>query len=290
VLVFCLAQALFHELNASMGAKLGRKLDFKKAFVLYLAKYAGRFAQNTMTPAEQQRIAGVGAYHEGYVFEGPRIEKVRQLIGEMPTGRKILDIGCGNGTVLACHANKHEIHGVEINEELVTRANKIGMKAVVHDVESGPMPYPDKTFDVVFCGETIEHQVDTDWLMAEINRVLKPGGTLVLTYPNVRTALGIGMLLIFDLPPMYAARYRAPHYRDFTLKTIKMVLNNNGFSFSKALGSAFYLPVIGEYWSWLATYFPSWAHTVVVCATKSKDSVYSAEDAKPGALYGGWRR
>lgn len=243
-----------------------------------------------MTPSELQRMAGNNAYPEDFVYSGPRIDKSRKLIAAMPAGSKILDIGCGNGTVLSSLVKTHELHGVEINPELTARANKIGMKVLVHDVESGPLPYPDKTFDVVFCGETIEHQVDTDWLVAEINRVLKPRGILVLTYPNIRTMLGIAMLLFFDMPPMYAARYRAPHYRDFTLKTIRMVLNNHGFKLSKAIGSAFYLPMIGEYWSWLATYIPSWAHTVVVAAVKSKDSVYSKEDAKPGALYGGWRR
>jgi len=238
-----------------------------------------------MTPSELQRVAGDDIYPESYVFAGPRIDKVRKLVGQMPPGQKVLDVGCGNGTVLSCLANIHEIHGVEINPQLAARANKIGMKTLVHDVESGPMPYPDKTFDAVFCGETIEHQVDTDWLIAEVNRVLKPGGTLILTYPNIRTALGIAMMLFYDIPPMYAARYRSPHYRDFTLRTIKMVLNNHGFTVSKAIGSAFYLPKIEEYWSWLATYFPSWAHTVIVAATKTRDSKYSAEDARPSALY-----
>lgn len=243
-----------------------------------------------MKPSELQRISSVGGYPEDYVFAGPRIEKVRQIFRELPKNQKVLDVGCGNGTLLSPLASLHELHGVEIAEDLVERANKVGVRAVIHDVESSPMPFPDKTFDAVYCGETIEHQVDTDWLIAEINRVLKPGGKLILTYPNIRTALGIAMMLFFDLPPMYAARYRAPHYRDFTLKTIRMVLNNHGFMQSKALGSAFYLPVIGEYGAWLATYLPSWAHTVVVVATKSKDSVYSSKDATPGPIYGGWRR
>lgn len=243
-----------------------------------------------MKPSELQRISSVGGYPEDYVFTGPRIEKVRRFFRNLPVNQKVLDVGCGNGTLLAPLASMHELHGVEIAEDLVARANKAGVRAVIHDVESGPMPFPDKTFDAVYCGETIEHQVDTDWLMAEINRVLKPGGTLILTFPNIRTALGVAMMVFFDLPPMYAARYRAPHYRDFTLKTIKMVLNNHGFVPSKAVGSAFYLPVIGEYWSWLASYFPSWSHTVVIKATKAKDSAYSAESATPGALYEGWRR
>ena len=92
-------------------------------------------------------------------------------------------------------------------------------------------------------------------------------------------------MLFFDLPPMYAARYRSAHFRDFTLRTIKMVLKAHEFKFESAAGSAFYLPKIGEFWPSLATYLPSWAHTVVVVATKEKDSTYSSESVIPTKLY-----
>ncbi len=244
-----------------------------------------------MTPSDLQRLAGEDAYDESFIYSGPRIEKVRKIVALRPAGQKVLDVGCGNGTVLGCFAGVHELYGLEINPELAARANKIGVKAVVHDLEGGAMPFPDKTFDVVYCGETIEHQVDTDWLVAEINRVLKPGGTLILTFPNIRTVLGIVMMVFFDMPPMYASRYRAPHYRDFTLRTIKMVLRNHDFKPIQSIGGAFYLPVIGEHGSRLATFFPSWAHTTIITAIKVKDSVYSAEKSElVGDLYGGWRK
>ena len=54
---------------------------------------------------------------------------------------------------------------------------------------------------------------------------------------------------------MYAARYRSAHFRDFTLRTIKIVLKAHGFRLEQAVGSAFYLPKIEEFWSPLATCF-----------------------------------
>jgi hypothetical protein len=93
------------------------------------------------------------------------------------------------------------------------------------------------------------------------------------------------MMLFFDLPPMYAARYRSAHFRDFTLRTIKIVLKAHGFRFERAVGGAFYLPRIEEFWSPLATYLPSWASTVVVVATKEKDSAYSDESVMPTQIY-----
>ena len=215
----------------------------------------------------------------------PRIDKVRAIFGGFPGRMKVLDIGCANGAILKPLLNQHEIHGVDISASLLKIANDSGIKAVRHDLEAGPLPYDDKTFDAVFCGETIEHHVDTDWLMSEANRVLKPNGKLVLTFPNIRTLLSVGMMLFLDLPPMYAARYRAPHYRDFTLRTVKIVLRNHNFRLEKAVGGAFFWPRIGEFGSSLATYFPSWSSTVIAVTTKLADSKYNSDEAIALSIY-----
>ncbi len=231
-----------------------------------------------MNAAELQNTLSETRGHE-YQPVGPRVEKVRQLFAGLPPGQKVLDVGCATGGILAPLVGRHEIHGVDVSESLVQKATQLGLKAVKHDVESGPMPFAEGSFDAVFCGEAIEHLVDTDWLMAELNRVLRIGGKLVLTYPNIRTALSVVMMLFLDMPPLYSARYRAPHFRDFTLRTIKIVLRNHGFTLDKAIGSAFYLPRIGEFGSRLATFFPSWADTGIVMASKVKGSIYRPEDA-----------
>jgi len=236
-----------------------------------------------MSPSELQHI--VAQKHvEIYEASGPRIEKVRQVFAGFKDRKKVLDVGCADGSILAPFVQTHELHGIDISEGLAAKACVAGIRAVVHDVETKPLPYPDETFDIVFSGETIEHHVDTDWMLSELNRVLKSGGILILTFPNIRTALSIGMMMLLDLPPMYAARYRAPHYRDFTLRTIKLALQIHGFALQKSIGSSFFLPKIGEYGSWLATFFPSWANTVIVVATKTRNSVYSAEEAM-GEIY-----
>ncbi len=230
-----------------------------------------------MKPSDFQRqfsLGGVGTPAEPF---GPRVEKVRRIFAESKA-KSILDIGCANAGILKSLASTRELHGVDISEALVKMANANGMKALLHDVESGSLPYPKDTFDAVFCGETIEHQVDTDWLLSEINRVLKPGGVVVLTFPNVRTVLGILMLTFFNIPPMYAARYRASHVRDFTLKTVKMALEKNGFAFERAVGTAFYFPKIGEFGQGIAEWFPGWSHTTIVMAAKKTDAVYPPAD------------
>jgi len=149
-----------------------------------------------LTPSEIQwmfTVAGGGIGEVG----GPRIEKIRRYFAELPAGKKVLDVGCANGAILKPFRDRHELHGVDISDFLVKLAEANGFRAKVHDLIQGPLPYADGTFDAVFSGETIEHQLDTDWLMFEFNRVLKPGGQLVLTFPNIRTPVGIAMMLFF---------------------------------------------------------------------------------------------
>ena len=86
------------------------------------------------------------------------------------------------------------------------------------------------------------------------------------------------MLACFNIPPMYAARYRASHVRDFTLKTVRMALEKNGFAFERAVGTAFYFPKIGEFGKGFAEWFPGWSHTTIVVAAKKTDAIYPPPD------------
>ena len=198
----------------------------------------------------------------------------------------MLDVGCYDGAILGPFAKDHELHGVDISPQGVARANERGWRAVVHDLEAGPLPYPDKTFDVVFTGETIEHQVDTDWFLSEINRVLVPGGRLVLSFPNVRTLTSLVMMTFLGLPPKFAARYRSPHYRDFTLRLIRMAFANHRFAIERAIGCHFSLGPKEPVFEGLARWFPSWADQVLVVATKRDDSRYDADRAIQPFFFG----
>src|SRR5260221_12131463 len=118
-----------------------------------------------MSPSELQDI--VAQKHVGvYEASGPRIEKVRQVFAGFKDKKKVLDVGCADGSILAPFVLAHELHGVDISKGLVAKACAAGVRAVVHDVETKSLPYPDGTFDIVFSGEPIDHQVDTDWRLS----------------------------------------------------------------------------------------------------------------------------
>ncbi len=106
------------------------------------------------------------------------------------------------------------------------------------DAEKDQFPYPDDYFSTVLCGELIEHLFeDPMHLMSEVNRVLKRGGHLVLTTPNIAALRGIAAILQGYHPGFFHAYIRpaesgevdARHNREYTPREIHRLLENSGF-------------------------------------------------------------
>jgi 2-polyprenyl-6-hydroxyphenyl methylase/3-demethylubiquinone-9 3-methyltransferase len=103
-----------------------------------------------------------------------------ELIPEAtPSGALLLDVACGGG-LLAPHvaARGYRHVGVDLSPTAVAVAQQHGVVAVRGDVRR--LPVADCSADVVVAGECLEHVPDLPVVVAEICRVLKPGGTLVI--------------------------------------------------------------------------------------------------------------
>ncbi len=188
---------------------------------------------------------------------------------------KVLDVGCSDGYIYRKISKKYKIFGVDIAENFVREANRNGLIAKVCDLENEKIPFGDESFDIVITGETIEHIVNTDFFLSEINRVFKKNGRLVLSYPNINTLLGIAMMIFFDLPPRYSARFRSVHVRDWTKKMVVFALKEFGFEVDKLTGSGFYLPKIGFFSFFGLGYFaPRLSYSAIAIATKRKNVMY----------------
>jgi SAM-dependent methyltransferase len=98
----------------------------------------------------------------------------------------VLDVGCGKGAFLYRYFDKipGEFHGVEGAADLQAEAEARGIKTANFDLNAR-WPYPDNKFDVVFSHQVIEHLHNTRLFVAETFRVLKPGGTAVITTENL---------------------------------------------------------------------------------------------------------
>src|SRR3954451_8167980 len=100
---------------------------------------------------------------------------------DLPPRPEILDAGCGSGRTLDELARLGHASGIELNPFGVRAARERGHEGGGAPVES--IPHPDESFDLVTCLDVIEHTDDDVRALAELARVTKPGGHLIVTVP-----------------------------------------------------------------------------------------------------------
>lgn len=115
-----------------------------------------------------------------FVFVPERIPLFQAAIGQ---GKRILDLGCRSGALTRHFLAGNEIVGLDVDEVALAKTEALGITPVVADVEE-PLPFEVASFDVVVAGELFEHLRFPDAVVAEIRRVLRPGGVLVGSVPN----------------------------------------------------------------------------------------------------------
>jgi len=99
-----------------------------------------------------------------------------------PSGQKVLDLGAGQGALTReFYQMGHEVHACDLFPE-VFRFEAVECRKV--DVTS-VFPYPDGMFDLVIAVEVTEHILDHEVFFSEIHRILKPGGKLYVSTPNI---------------------------------------------------------------------------------------------------------
>lgn len=116
-------------------------------------------------------------------------------------GQELLDAGCGTGLFSQVAVERGaNVTSVDVGESLLAEvAKKCQSRRIVGSVMD--LPLGDESFDVVVCTEVIEHTVDPRRGVEELTRVLRPGGTLVLTTPNHRWHFSIRLANALRLRP-----------------------------------------------------------------------------------------
>jgi ubiquinone/menaquinone biosynthesis C-methylase UbiE len=116
----------------------------------------------------------LSTWFEWYLFQ------ILQRYLQASKGEKVLEVGCNRGSVVK-RLQELEVnaYGADINSAAVAD----GLTHNLFVMNAANLEFPDNSFDKAYSLHTIEHVPDTKKFLSEIERVLKPGGTLVLTYP-----------------------------------------------------------------------------------------------------------
>jgi 2-polyprenyl-3-methyl-5-hydroxy-6-metoxy-1,4-benzoquinol methylase len=143
---------------------------------------------------------------------------------------RVLDVGCGEGQLTAAIAEAgFAVLGIDVAEEPLRRARAlhagIDVRRVPGDRE---WPLADASFDVVWAGETIEHVSDTAGWLSELRRVLRSGGSLLLSTPAHERLTLLGLALSGERFDRHFDP-RADHVRFYTRRTLVRLLADFGF-------------------------------------------------------------
>lgn len=142
----------------------------------------------------------------------------------------------GYGEVRGCYlgpAGRTERHAV-ISEE----GERFECEVDLFDAERDPFPYPDGYFATVLCCEVLEHlALDPMHMLAEINRVLRDDGHLVLSTPNITSLRALSAILQGYHPGLFTHYLRPDrgareprHHREYTPREVRQLLEDAGFS------------------------------------------------------------
>ena len=190
--------------------------------------------------------------------------KIAAVMGRLPVG-SVLEVGCASGRFLEyLRQLGWEVHGLELQPQ--------ARPYVVAADASQPWPLTAQ-YDVVVAAEVIEHLADTDGFLHQCAAHVKPGGTVILTTPNL--LFGVNRIrMLFGKRPYFA--YADWHVRMFVWSDLRQRIEKL-FVIRQLRGSHVLAGVrhseLFRVFAWLGDLFPTLAAHFIVVATPRQDGV-----------------
>lgn len=197
------------------------------------------FEEKLMAAAPPERAQEIGNHVREHIV---RFRLLFGAVGRANGSTNLLDVG-GTGNLLPIYidlldygfvamANKWKSISLDANY-LAKFVAPSKFRCDYFDAEVEGFPYEDASFDTIVCSEVIEHlKHDPAHMLAEINRVLKPGGRLILTTPNIASVFALYRLLSGAHPQVWSVftgKDADRHNREYTPGEIARLLAWAGF-------------------------------------------------------------
>lgn len=164
------------------------------------------------------------------------IEKRRlRIIERMMSARKgdaILEVGCGGGHVLSLF-KQAKLTGVDVSGEMLAKArrNLAGYDFELKKGDIADVELADASFDGIVCTEVLEHVVDPEHVLRNIQRLVKPTGRVVITFPNDSLINGLKDVVrksgLTALPPFKRVAWGGDHfhYHVWSIREMRALLS-----------------------------------------------------------------
>jgi SAM-dependent methyltransferase len=215
-------------------------------------------------PASSAGPVGVSPLHDFYARPGATFSSgpdrarrqarmLARVLARRPGPQRIVDVGCGDGAathVLKQLDPRNTVIGIDWSATALAQARARGLLVIQGGVEGSGLPLPGASADVVIMSELIEHLVDTDAAVDEARRVLRPGGVLLLSTPNLAAWFNRGLVCLGIQPLFSEVSLRgiygrpghevAGHLRLFTRRALVEFLTARGFRCERVEGAPYH--------------------------------------------------
>ncbi|MBD2743511.1 methyltransferase domain-containing protein [Coleofasciculus sp. FACHB-1120] len=163
----------------------------------------------------------------------PLLSMLQQVNKNSDKKLRVLDIGCGNGSLSHAIAQQgYEVVGVEESEQGVAIASSNFSDCHFIQASIYDLPYTElqNYFDIVISVEVIEHLFYPKELVKAAKKCLKPNGTLILTTPYHGYLKNIVLAISGKLDKHFHVLWDGGHIKFFSVKTLTELLNSEGYT------------------------------------------------------------
>ncbi|MEI6970052.1 MAG: class I SAM-dependent methyltransferase [bacterium] len=119
------------------------------------------------------------------------VNYVDKFIGQVPAGATVLDACCGDGYLGSRYLTTHRVLGFDCETEAVSHCSKAYPKGRYFLASAYALPLEDNSVDAIILSMAIEHFREPSRAVADLRRVLRPGGIIIVTTPNESSWLWI---------------------------------------------------------------------------------------------------
>jgi 2-polyprenyl-6-hydroxyphenyl methylase/3-demethylubiquinone-9 3-methyltransferase len=184
-----------------------------------------------------------------YVIEGPELQQaskyllpsVTDLIWDVPPHSVVVDLGCGNGSVLAQFRQRGwALHGFDISPSAIEIASKTysGIQFTCCDLTTDLSSHPlAGRCDAIISTEVIEHIFLPRLYVKNCNSFLKPGGILIISTPYHGYIKNLALALFGKMDFHHTALLDYGHIKFWSRRTLTTLLEEGGFEVERFVGA-----------------------------------------------------
>ena len=172
---------------------------------------------NPLTPPPDSWYINMDEYY-GWRWEFDKASK--DIMENVPKG-DILEIGCGQGIFLERLESQFNVYGIDVNTTSIEVAQKKGLKVYACRLENIIQYGLPREFDIITFFNLLEHIDNPRGFISSVNKLVKPGGLVMMSVPNMERASRKLWKEIWDMPPHHLVRY--------SREGLKILLDECGF-------------------------------------------------------------